>query len=398
MSEMYEFQSLRNKLRSLVALRGVLADPVMVRICELLDTLNGPQPEMIDAYAGFAAALLEKNANLSEYVLNLALEDVNAYVLRRAKGQPVDAALAQSMENDLKTMQTLSLLSAALVKSRIGFTGFLPEWHTRDIDFQAAFQARMDGISTCGYGIYARHHMFSLDSVNIVPVRRPDSVQLSDLIGYDRQKQALRSNTLALLAGRPAANALLYGDAGTGKSSTVKAVVNEYHARGLRLVEVKKSQFANIPAVLETLSEVPLKFILFIDDLSFAGEGDDYYAVKAVLEGSAAAKAANTVIYATSNRRHMVKEQFSDRSGDDVNCNETLQELCSLSDRFGLTIGFFKPNKQQYLDIVRALAAEHGVRLAAKMLEAEAERFALSSGRSPRAAQQFITHLINLEE
>lgn len=397
MSDINEFQKLRTALRSLVALRGILANPVMARLCALLDALDGSQPQMIDAYADFASALLNETTELSEFLLRLALEDENAYVQKRAKGQPMDDTLAQSMENDLLTLQALSRMSAASVKSHIGYEGYLPEWHTHDINFQAAYQAHMDGILTRGYGIYAKHAMFSLSGADIVPVRRPDTVRLSGLIGYERQKQALLRNTLSLLSGRPAANALLYGDAGTGKSSTVKAIVNEYLDRGLRLVEVKKNQFGNIPAVLETLSDVPLKFILFIDDLSFTGEGDDYYAVKAVLEGSAAAKAANVVVYATSNRRHMVRELFSDRGGDDVNRNETLQELCSLSDRFGLTIGFFKPNKDQYMDIVRELAVQYGIRMEDKLLEAEAERFALSSGRSPRAAQQLITYLKSME-
>ncbi len=398
MGESNQFQGLRNALRSLVALRGILADPVMKRLCALLEAMSGPQPEMIEAYAVFAAALLAKTSDLSEYLLRLVLEDVNTYVMARAKRQPADPVLSQSVHNDLATLQALSRLSAAQVKACIGFGGYLPEWRTHSIDFQAAYAQHMDKVPTAGYGIYARHFMFGISGAEIVPVRRPDPVRLSDLTGYERQKQAILRNTLSLLSGKPAANALLYGDAGTGKSSTIKAIVNEYGGHGLRLVEAKKNQFSDIPAVLETLSDVPLKFILFIDDLSFTGEGDNYYAVKAVLEGSAAAKAANTVVYATSNRRHMVKELFSDRTGDDVNRNETLQELCSLSDRFGLTVGFFKPNKEQYLEIVRVLAAQHGFRLDGKTLEEQAERFALGSGRTPRAAQQFITHLVSQEE
>jgi|AGTN01.1.fsa_nt_gi Predicted ATPase (AAA+ superfamily) len=401
---------MRDALRSLVALRGVLDDAVMRRLCVLLDALMacgddtaaGPlrccPARVIDAYAEFAGALLKHTEDWSQYLLCLALEDVNAYVLRRAKGQPPGEALKESVRSDLATLQALSTLDAARVKSRIGCEGFLPEWRTRDIGFEAEYEARMEALPVRGYGIYANYHMFSLSGETIVPVRRPDEVKLDGLIGYERQRSAIVRNTLALLSGRPAANALLYGDAGTGKSSTVKAVVNEYHERGLRLIEVKKSQVAHIPAVMEALSEVPLKFILFIDDLSFTGEGDDYYAIKAVLEGSASAKAANTVVYATSNRRHLVRELFSDRGGDDVNVNETLQELCALSDRFGLTVGFFKPNKDQYLEIVRALAARHGLRMDEKALDEQAERFALSSGRSPRAAQQLIAYISSMGE
>jgi uncharacterized protein len=398
LSEANEFSGMRDAMRSIVALRGVLDDAVMRRLCALLDALSGQQPEMINAYADFAHALFAHTEDWSEYLLGLALEDVNAFVLRRANGQPTGNALESSARSDLKTLQALSKLDASRVKLRIGYEGFLPEWRTRDIDFEAEYEERMQALPVRGYGIYAKHRMFSLSGESIVPVRRPDDIRLNDLIGYERQRSAIVRNTLALLSGRPANSALLYGDAGTGKSSTVKAVVNEYRECGLRLVEVKKSQAASIPSVMETLSEMPLKFIIFIDDLSFTGEGDDYYAVKAVLEGSASAKAVNTVVYATSNRRHLVRELFSDRGGDDVNVGETLQEMCSLSDRFGLTVGFFKPNRDQYLAIVRELAARHGIRMDEKELEEQAERFALSGGRSPRAAQQFITCILNMEE
>ncbi len=397
MSETMEISELRDALRTLVALRGVLNDAVICRMCALLDSVLGPKNDMAGAYAEFARALFEHTEDWSYYVLGIVLEDVNPYVLRRAAGRAPGGALEASVRSDLKTLQVFSRLTAASIKPHIGYEGFLPEWSTRDIDFTAEYEARMKALPVRGYGIYAKYHMFGLDGKEIVPVRMPDGVQLNSLIGYERQRGAIVRNTFALLCGKPASNALLYGDAGTGKSSTVKAVANEYYQRGLRLIEVKKSEAARIPAVMEALSDVPLKFILFIDDLSFTGEGDDYYAVKAVLEGSAAAKAANTVVYATSNRRHLVRERFSDRSGDDVNANETAQEMCSLSDRFGLTVGFFKPNKDQYLAIVRELAARSGVRMDENELEEMAERFALGSGRSPRTAQQFITNILNME-
>ncbi len=398
MNEANGLTGLRDALNALVVLRGVLDDEVVCRMRVLLDALPGKKPERIAAYAEFARALFTYTEDWSHYLLDTTLEDVNAYVLRRAKKQPTGGALEASLCSDLKTLCSLSRLTAASIKSHMDYEGFLPEWSTRDIDFIAEYESRMKALPVYGYGIYAKYHMFSWNGNEIVPVRRPDGVRLSDLIGYERPRGEIVRNTLALLSGKPAANALLYGDAGTGKSSTVKAVANEYHGRGLRLIEVRKSEAAVIPAVMEQISEVPLKFILFIDDFSFTDEGDDYYAVKAVLEGSVSAKAVNTVIYATSNRRHLVRERFSDRGGDDVNVNETLQELCSLSDRFGLTVGFFKPGKDQYLAIVRELAARQGVRMGEKQLEEQAERFALGCGRSPRTAQQFITHITGMEE
>ena len=397
MDEANEFRNLRDALRALTLLRGLLSDPVMVRLCALLDVLDAPQPQAVDAYAAFACALFEHTEDLSKYVIGLALEDVNPYVLRRAKGLPPGDVLEKSIQSDLTTLQAFSRLDAVHVKARIDYSGFLPEWRTCKRDFAAEYAARMDALPSRGYGIYARHTMFCLDGDEIIPVRRPDPVRLADLIGYERHKQTLLRNTLALLCGKPAANALLFGDGGTGKSSTVKAIVNEHSVQGLRLMEIRKNQIGSIPLVMETLSEIPLKFILFIDDLSFTGEGDDYYAVKAVLEGSASARAANTVVYATSNRRRLVRERFSDREGDDVHRGETLQEMTSLSDRFGLVVGFFKPDKDQYLQIVRELAARQDISMDERMLEEQAERFALG-GRSPRVAQQFITYLGSMEK
>jgi predicted AAA+ superfamily ATPase len=250
----------------------------------------------------------------------------------------------------------------------------------------------MESLLTRGYGVFSKHRVFSVKNGALIPVAWPDTISLSDLKGYERQRQTVIDNTLALINGSAAANALLFGDAGTGKSSTVKAVVNEYHHLGLRLVEIKKDQFTEIPQVIEALSRNPLKFILFIDDLSFAGENDDFYALKAVLEGSVFAKAPNIAVYATSNRRHLIKETFSDREGDDVHRDETIQEMISLSARFGLTVGFLRPDKKLYLRIVHELADEAGVAITAQELEIEAERFA-SSGRSPRTAKQFVEQL-----
>jgi predicted AAA+ superfamily ATPase len=345
------------ELCSLVIFRGLRKDAVISKLEALLRE-DGDAASMVERYAAFAEALYYAGGNLTEYVLGRALEDENVYVLRRAAGEDAPKL----------------------------------EWETGGADFVSAYRQRMSELPSKGYGIYSKHRMFSVKDSALRPVKWPDPVTLSGLKGYERQRQAVIDNTLALLAGKPAANALLFGDAGTGKSSTVKAVVNEYWEQGLRLVEISKNQTWDIPAVIETLCRNPLKFILFIDDLSFAGEGDGYYALKAALEGSAAAKAPNIVIYATSNRRHLIKESFSDRQGDDVHVSETIQELISLSARFGLTVGFLRPDKALYLRIVRELASDAGIAMEAGQLELEAERFA-DGGRSPRAAKQFIERL-----
>ena len=212
-----------------------------------------------------------------------------------------------------------------------------------------------------------------------------------ELPGYEAKRAKVIANTKALLAGLPANNVLLYGDAGTGKSSTVKAIANEYAADGLRLVEVKKNQLYQIPAVMESLADNPLKFILFIDDLSFSYNDDDFAALKAILEGSVGGRSHNTAVYATSNRRHLVKERMSDREGDDLHASDTRQELMSLSARFGLTVTFQRPDKARYEAILLELAKQYGVQMPADQLYIKGEAFALrAGGRSPRVAKQFI--------
>ena len=179
----------------------------------------------------------------------------------------------------------------------------------------------------------------------------------------------------------------------------MKAGVNELYDRGLRILEVRKEQLTQIPEILDTLNSNPLKFILFIDDLSFQKDDDNFSALKAILEGSVSAKSQNVVIYATSNRRHLVKESFSDRDGDDIHRNDTMQEIISLSERFGIQVTFTKPDKQTYLDIVRHLAAERGIEMDDARLATLAESFALGrGGRSARAANQFIDSLVAKEE
>ena len=205
---------------------------------------------------------------------------------------------------------------------------------------------------------------------------------IEELLEFLAAKRFTRTDVLLALGG---------GDAGTGKSSTIKAVAAALAPQGLRLIEVKKNQLYQIPQIMEELASNPLKFILFIDDLSFNGNDDNFSALKATLEGSISGCGDNVAIYATSNRRHLVKETFSDRTGDELHVNDTLQETMSLSARFGLTITFQKPDKDQYLTIVRSLAAEYGIEMDEGELFRKAEAYAIrKSGRSPRTAKQFI--------
>ena len=218
---------------------------------------------------------------------------------------------------------------------------------------------------------------------------------MDTFIGYEEEREKVVANTRAFVEGRPAANTLLCGDAGTGKSSTVKAVANAFFDEGVRLIELRKDQLSLLPYVMGKISGNPLKFIIFIDDLAFNRSDDNFSMLKAALEGSASATADNAVIYATSNRRHIVKESFGDRDGDDVHRNDTMQETLSLSERFGLTVLFSKPDKKLYLKIVKELALRAGIAMDEKELEIQAEAFALRKGnRSARCAEQFINSLL----
>lgn len=385
------FKQISAGLHTLCIFRGLLADPAVKALLALADAGPAEKP---GCYAAFAEALYRRNPNWSQYLLNAVMEDENVYMLRRAEGKPIDPVVEECAAEELAFLQRLAQLEPELVKSAVGFEGFLPRWQTEKLDFPAVYADRLAHIAERGYGIFARYTTFIIRDGVLVPVKHPDAISLSSLSGYQQERQAVISNTLALAEGRPAANVLLYGDAGTGKSSTVKAVANEYSSRGLRLIELKKNQLHQIPHLVDRLTKNPLKFILFIDDLSFTRNDDDFAALKAILEGSVSARANNLAIYATSNRRHLIKESFSDREGDDIHRGDTMEELISLSDRFGLTITFQKPKKQLYLDIVHSLAQRYGVALDEKELDLQAEAFAIQrGGRSPRAARQFIENL-----
>lgn len=391
-------ESLHAKLRSLTIFRGLLDDPVLRLLPAMLLQGGKSTAEKIDDYAVFASRLFFESDNLTDYVWDRVLTNENVYVRKCARHEQPGPILEECLRNELKILEEASQLHGREIKKGIGFEGYLAEWGNRRMDFVRDYRYMIGHIPTLGYGPFLKHRMFSVADRQIIPVKSPDSIRLSDLKGYEAERQAVIDNTLALLNGRPAANALLYGDAGTGKSSTVKAVVNEFADRGLRLIEIRKTQLLQIPSIIEGLHQSPLKFILFIDDLSFAKNNEEIGALKAVLEGGAAAITSNIAIYATSNRRHLIHETFSDRGDDDVHRNETMQEQVSLSDRFGLSVSFFKPDKEKYLTIVNALARQYGVADTAA-LDLKAEQYALErGGRSPRAARQFIEYLKSFEE
>lgn len=267
-------------------------------------------------------------------------------------------------------------------------------------------------VTTCyrdyGVGMFGLNRAFRIRSgadggVTFLPINNTDKTMLADLVGYDLQKRELVRNTEAFLRGQPANNVLLYGDAGTGKSSCVKALLNEYYDDGLRMIEIYKHQFHDLSAVIAAIKQRHYRFIIYIDDLSFEESEMEYKFLKAVIEGGVETRPDNILIYATSNRRHLVQETWKDRDDmetrGDIHHSDTMEEKLSLSARFGVTINFSIPNRQQYHEIVQALAARQ---LPRPMDEAELLRLAdrweiRHGGVSGRTAQQFIHYLAGKE-
>ena len=385
------------QLQSLAIFRALLDDPVIKALVKYLKTAQGEDISgSVSAYSEFVAQLYQtEKRTLAGYIQSIVGNDENPYIHMIGKGANPWPEMEENVWRELNILQQVCDLTPDALTASLNADFPFPKYAVKKLDLTSSYRERSQNIHRFGYGIYAKYHMFYLNPTGkIVPVQHPDETRLDQLIDYKREQQVIIDNTVALLEGKPAANILLTGDAGTGKSSTVKAVVNELYERGLRILEVRKEQLHQIPEILDELNANPLKFILFIDDLSFQKDDDNFSALKAILEGSVSAKSKNVVIYATSNRRHMVKETFSDREGDDIHRNDTMQEIISLSERFGIQITFQKPNKQTYLEIVHHLAAQRGITMDEEELDILAERFIIGRGaRSARAAKQFVDSL-----
>lgn len=386
------------RLHSLTVFRNLLKDPVIDALCEYLKDLDHQDP--LFAVSGYCQTVgklyLSDESNFADYIQKAVSDDENIYIQSIGLGETPKSFMEDAVARELEILQEIADITPQGLREDLSYDGYLPAFEVKTINLAEEYYHRCANIHRYGYGMYARFRMFYVnEGGGITPVHSPDNIRLSSLIDYKREQQIILDNTNALLEGRPAANILLTGDAGTGKSSTIKAVVNELWQKGLRIVEIRKEQFHAIPAIMEELSKNPLKFILFIDDLSFVKDDDNFSALKAILEGSVSAKSGNVVIYATSNRRHLVKEKFSDREGDDIHRNDTMQELISLSERFGIHVTFNRPDKKTYLNIVSHLAEEMGIDMSKEELCAGAEQFALGRAcRSARAAKQYVDSLV----
>ncbi len=268
------------------------------------------------------------------------------------------------------------------------------------------FKIITDFYKSYGVGEIGLHKAFKVksdinDNVSIVPISNIENIFLDDLVGYEIQKKKLNDNTIAFLEGRKANNVLLFGDSGTGKSSSIKAILNEYYDKGLRMIEIYKHQFKYLLPTIERIKDRKYKFIIYMDDLSFEDYEIEYKYLKAIIEGGLAVKPDNVLIYATSNRRHLVREKWSDKEDrrEDLHASDTVQEKLSLSARFGVSIFYDAPSKKEFINIVKVLAKKNNIVLPEDKLIAKANEWEIShGGLSGRTAMQFINHIAFFEK
>lgn len=272
-------------------------------------------------------------------------------------------------------------------------------------DEQDIFDIVTEFYKAYGVGMFGLNKAFRIrhleDGVEFCPINNTDDVVLDDLIGYELQKKKLKENTEAFVQGRKANNVLLFGDSGTGKSTSIKAIINEYYDRGLRMIEIYKHQFQDLSNIIAQIKNRNYRFIIYMDDLSFEEFEIEYKFLKAVIEGGVETKPDNVLIYATSNRRHLIKETWNDRddmehgNGGELHRSDTMQEKLSLVNRFGVTISFSRPSQKEYFEIVKELAKRYAsIQLTDEELCSEANKWELSHGGiSGRTAQQFINYL-----
>lgn len=400
----------RQQAAALLLYQCVLEDAVGQALLQLLLMLtdSAPPADCLAAYGRWFAALAATGRSWGDHLVYRVLEADTPWARAVQQDSPTPAALTDAVGHDLGLLQSLHQLSPtdlqAWVAARCDITPVVwsPPGQPLPLALPPAWADGLDLLATYyrrhGSGLFGLYHACRWHRGAFQGIPQPDPIHLGQLAAYDGPRQTLLQNTEFLLAGFPALNVLLYGGRGTGKSSLVKALVNEYGGRGLRLVEVPKAELHQLPTIVEELRSHPQKFIIFVDDLSFEEDDDGFKALKVVLEGGITRRPDNVVVYATSNRRHLVREFFDDRprprDADELKSWDTVQEKLSFSDRFGLTLTFEPADQPTYLTIVRHLAAQAQLEIAPEDLEFRARQWATRhNGRSGRSARQFIDFL-----
>ena len=396
-----DWKLLRSALRGISAYQKLLDAPEPALALDLLDALHrGAGEEALACYTRLFYTLEEGgHGSLGAWLWDALRYQESPYARMVEEGRE-DAALASAAARDVETFSALAALDCGTLVEEMarllpaeyaGVCAGLPRWeNAAPFDFEGltAFYR------THGGGLFAQYRAFLWEGGMLRPVADPDSPRPEEMLGYRRQREQVEANTRALLEGRAVNNVLLYGESGTGKSATVKSLLSLPGFEDLRLIEVQKEELSGLPRLIRQLSGRRAKFILFIDDLAFDQDDRTYSALKTILEGGLEKRPANVAIYATSNRRHLVRQTFSDRAGDEVDAFETIQEKTSLAERFGLRIPYLSMTKPEYLDMVEAMAAQAGITMEREALRAEAVKWEMHHpGRTPRIVRQFIASL-----
>lgn len=389
-----ELDKIKLGFSSVVIFRNILKTKVIKKLLKFLNCEtkeNIDNIKQIDLYSEFLSELFKSDNNLADFILSQIFLDDNIYISKCILKQEINNNLKKTFKNELNFFKYISSFDFSSILNK-EYSKYIAELEIKEIDFYKIYFEHIKNIDKKGYGIFYNNNMFVLDDrKNIIAVKNKDNQDIKKLYGYEIERNKVLSNTKILIEGKKANNILLYGDAGTGKSSTVKAVANFFKDEGLRLIEIKKKQLHFITDIIEKLSCSPLKFIIFIDDLTFSSNDDTFSYLKAILEGGVNSFPNNIAVYVTSNYRHLIKENFTDRTGDDIHIEDTIQQIMSLTNRFGMIITFQRPGKDLFKEIVLSYAKENNIKTDKEELINQAEAYAIrSAGRSPRVAKQFI--------